>query len=202
MRTARAKRHADECAMAEFVAGLRALAGAHLRPQRVRFTHPAPTDAAEHRAFFLCPVEFEAQHTELELDASTLDEPMPNANARFEQVFSRQVERAIAQLSACDEPVDRVRAAVRATLRHSSLARIASALHTSARSLQRQLSAAGTSFAAIVDEARRDAAVDALARGASIAEVSHALGYRDSSAFFHAFKRWTGATPEQFRPPK
>jgi AraC-like DNA-binding protein len=202
MQSPRARRHADECAMAEFVSGLRALAGPHLRAQRVRFVHPAPVDAAEHRAFFLCPIEFDATHTELSLDAATLDAPMPNANARFEQVFDRQVARAIDQLGTSEDLVSRVRAEVRASLRSCSLDRVARALHTSARSLQRRLSDAETSFAAIVDDARRDAALDALSRGASIAEVSDALGYADSSAFSHAFKRWTGTTPERARAPK
>jgi AraC-like DNA-binding protein len=32
-----------------------------------------------------------------------------------------------------------------------------------------------------------------------IAEVAWLLGYRETSAFNHAFKRWTGKSPKQVR---
>jgi AraC-like DNA-binding protein len=33
----------------------------------------------------------------------------------------------------------------------------------------------------------------------SISEIAWLLGYQDVSAFTHAFKRWTGATPSAIR---
>ena len=33
----------------------------------------------------------------------------------------------------------------------------------------------------------------------AIAEVAYALGFNDPSAFHHAFVRWTGSTPGDYR---
>ncbi|MFO0561983.1 MAG: AraC family transcriptional regulator [Polyangiales bacterium] len=193
------RRHADECAMAEFVAGLRALAGDSLAPRVVRFRHEAPSDRSEHDAFFRCPLEFDRSHTGLELDRATLDAAMPHASERFEQVFLRQVERSLAALPTEQTFVDRVRAAIRETILRCSLDVVASALSMSQRSVQRRLRDEGTTFADVHDDVRREVALELLERGEAIVSVAQSVGYRDAPAFFHAFKRWTGTTPEQAR---
>jgi AraC-like DNA-binding protein len=53
----------------------------------------------------------------------------------------------------------------------------------------------GTSFAEVVDALRREMAVAYLDRGIPIAEVASLLGYADTTAFHHAFRRWTGSSP-------
>lgn len=195
----RSRRHADECAMAEFVAGLRALSGSDLSPSVVRFVHETPRDRSEHDALFRCPLEFGADHTGLVLDRATLEAPMPHASARFEQVFLRQVEHALSLLPARHTFEDRVRAAVRVTLRSCSLDAVASALAVSQRSLQRRLRDESTTFAAVHDDVRREVSLELLANGTPVQSIADAVGYRDAPAFFHAFKRWTGTTPEQAR---
>lgn len=194
-----ARRHADECAMAEFVAGLRALAGASLAPRVVRFRHEAPRDRSEHDAFFRCAIEFGCAHTGLELDRATLDAAMPHASERFEQVFLGQVERSLAALPTEQTFVDRVRSTIRETLVRCSLEVVASALAMSPRSVQRRLREERATFADVYDDVRREAAIELLERGEPIQSVAEAVGYRDAPAFFHAFKRWTGTTPEQAR---
>jgi AraC-like DNA-binding protein len=47
---------------------------------------------------------------------------------------------------------------------------------------------------------RRDLARQYLADpGVSISQMAWLLGYREVSAFTHAYKRWTGRTPRQAR---
>jgi len=46
---------------------------------------------------------------------------------------------------------------------------------------------------------RQELADDYLARGLSVAEISFLLGFSEPSAFFRAFKRWTGVTPIERR---
>ncbi len=81
-----------------------------------------------------------------------------------------------------------------------SLERIASALHTSPRTLHRRLEALDLGFRELRDDTRRRLAEQHLAdRGMGIAEVALMLGYSEQSAFTRAFKRWTGVTPSASR---
>jgi AraC-like DNA-binding protein len=51
-----------------------------------------------------------------------------------------------------------------------------------------------------VDDVRREFAERYLARESlNIGEVSYLVGFRDSSAFFKVFKRWTGKNPGEWR---
>src|SRR5262249_29014560 len=53
-------RVALETSLGQFAQGVRQVAGAEVDPLRVEFAHAAPARAALHRAFFRCPVAWEA----------------------------------------------------------------------------------------------------------------------------------------------
>jgi len=71
---------------------------------------------------------------------------------------------------------------------------------TTVRTLQRRLGDQGTTYSQLLDELRHDLAIYLLRdpdREAS--DISRELGYRDPAIFTRAFRRWTGATPSEFR---
>lgn len=82
----------------------------------------------------------------------------------------------------------------------ATLAAIASLMNTHVRTLQRELSAAGSDFRTLLDAARFQIARSALERGESITDLALDLGYSELSAFSRAFKRWAGVSPQQWRP--
>jgi AraC-like DNA-binding protein len=197
-----ARRHSDECAMAEILLGIRLLSGRDdLVPRAVRFRHPAPPDTREHAALFRCRLEFGASHTELDLDDVALDAPMRDANEAFCAIFQQQVERALAALPGESGTAAPVRAAARAALAGGActLAGTARMLGLGARTMQRRLHAEGTSFEELVDALRREMALAYLDKEVPIPQIAWLLGYADASAFHRAFKRWTGKSPERAR---
>jgi AraC-like DNA-binding protein len=195
------RRQADECAMAEIAIGVRLLSGRDVAPRVVRFRHAAPRDVREHETLFRCPLEFGAGHTEIVLDDAVLDAPMLHANEAYAAIFEQQLERALARLPRQAGAAPDVRAAARAALvgGRCTLAGTARMLGVSPRTMQRRLQSEGTSFGDLVDELRREMALAYLERNATIQETAWLLGYRDATAFHHAFKRWTGTTPGRTR---
>lgn len=77
---------------------------------------------------------------------------------------------------------------------------IARQLNMSSRTLHRHLQKEGTSFQQLKDEIRRDAAVAYMNRPElTVNAVSMLMGFHDTSAFYRAFKKWTGLSPGDFR---
>lgn len=77
---------------------------------------------------------------------------------------------------------------------------VASLLKLSSRTLKRRLAEQGTSFSALLEEARQLDAIMLLRKPQlSLERVATELGYADPANFTRAFKRWTGMTPSAFR---
>ena len=73
-------------------------------------------------------------------------------------------------------------------------------LHVSLRSLQRKLKEEDTSYKDLLEETRRQLALQYLRDSRrSIGEITYLLGFSEPSNFTRAFKRWTGKSPVQYR---
>ncbi len=83
---------------------------------------------------------------------------------------------------------------------HPSLEVAAEMAELSPRTLRRRLSAEGTSWRAVVDQARIDACHRLLGDpGRPLSQIATALGYSDQAHLTRAFRRWTGETPSAYR---
>ena len=81
-----------------------------------------------------------------------------------------------------------------------NIASVAQALNLSERTLARQLSEEGTTFLEIKDELRRKIALRLLRESSqSIEAIAEEIGFTSLTAFYRAFKNWTGSTPRAYR---
>lgn len=95
-----------------------------------------------------------------------------------------------------------MRVAIRTTLVSGGpdLETAARAAGISARSMQRKLMGAGTTFSAQVERTRRERAVELLEGSRmKVVEIALELGYSDAAHFTRAFRRWTAMTPSEHR---
>jgi AraC-like DNA-binding protein len=167
----------------------------------VRFDHRAPSAdpklLARYRDFFSCSVEFGAAHTEMLFEHAILEQPLRTADPDLYAILlpAAEAQRSTKRPEALF--AEQVRRALPSAFRSEAtqLEQIAQALGVTPRNLQRRLKDEGFTFQIVRDEARRELADRYLRDGLSLAEISFLLGFSEPSAFFRAFKRWTGATP-------
>ena len=171
------------------------------QPTRIALRRERPTCADRFSAFFDCPIEFSAPLNALYFDADLLQQPLPSADPELARANDRVV---IDYLNRFDR--ETLSMQVRARLidllpsGQPTQGQVAEALHMSVRNLQRRLQAEGTGFKQLLDETRRELAVQYVRQAyRPLGEITYLLGFSEPSNFTRAFRRWTGATPMEFR---
>ncbi len=99
-------------------------------------------------------------------------------------------------------PLRKIRATIRYFLKHGHpyLGQGAEKVGIPLRTLQRHLSAAGTSYTQLVNEVRFDLVTKLLEDPhVPIASIASRAGFAGHSSFSRAFNAWTGMTPNQYR---
>jgi len=172
------------------------------RPDEVHFRHHPAGAAADYERAFACRVRFGMKESGALLSPAALAAPLISANEQLAPQLEIQAQAAIDPRA----PIalrDAVSAALHVAWMEGTACRrevIARRLGIGARTLQRRLDAEGTSFAQVLDETRRAAALTLLAApGCSVGEVSRGVGYADQFAFNKDFRRWTGRSPSAYR---
>ncbi len=172
------------------------------RVAEARYAHRvSDVEATRHRAFFDAPVRFGAKYTELVFSRELLTTPLASADPNLLAILLPTAEEKRAQKSERLPLTEQVRRTLRTALSNddAQLERVAKRLGMTGRSLQRRLKDEGTVFQTVRDEMRRELADRYLGQGLSFSEISFLLGFSEPSAFFRAFKRWTGITPFERR---
>ena len=74
-------------------------------------------------------------------------------------------------------------------------------MNCSPRTLRRHLHDLGSSYQELLDELRFEQAKQWLTNDAMpIHRIAEHLGFSETASFRHAFVRWSGVAPSQFRP--
>ena len=196
-------RHQIEFAIVVLTRICRQLTNRHLQASRVSFTHRRRNDTAELRTFFGSEVTFGAAADELIFPTSIKQIAVVDADPYLNDVLIKYCEQAIADRSTKRSSFGlSVENAIVLLLPHgkTQAGEIARKLGVSRRTLARRLASEGLTFARIMQSLKSDLAKRHLAdQTLSISEIAWLLGYRDPSAFTHAFKRWTGRAPTALR---
>ncbi len=146
-------------------------------------------------------VRFSRRANRLVFDPALLDAPLVSADPAALRLAQEHCERLLASMGSESPVVDRVR---RLVLRRDagvrSFEELAAAVRVSPRTLRRRLADARVSFSTLLDEARRDRALQLLrSRTVSTKDVAERVGYSNVANFMRAFRRWTGQTPAAYR---
>ena len=71
------------------------------------------------------------------------------------------------------------------------------------RAFSRLLAAEGTTLTTLINDMKRDFAVEELAHtDRSVVEIATELGYANPTSFARSFKKWMGMSPRKYRRSK
>ncbi len=191
---------AHELCFALVAQRIRQLSTLPFRVTAVEFVHRA-ADPAPYRAWFDAPVVFGAPINQLVFPAAALDASLISSDPALLAILTRAADELQTRAPADPSLQAQVARVLRDALRtdEGHVENVSKRLGLTARSLQRRLKDEGTSFNLVREQVRRDLTQRYLAEKLSISEISFLLGFSEPSAFFRAFKRWTGMTPIEAR---
>lgn len=178
------------------------LTGGEFSLVEVRFSHPQPSYVEEYQRTFKTPIFFNSERNELIFRKEILDVPLsgslPDYHGRIEQLAEEQLNR----LAMGSRITRQVLSYLKANIGIAAIGveDAASHLNMTARTLQRKLKQEGVSFAELRDQLRHDMAQNQLQNSnVSMGVLASHLGFSDASTFYHAFKRWEGVSPGEYR---
>jgi AraC-like DNA-binding protein len=165
------------------------------------FPFAAPPHAQAYRVLFDGPTRFDADDTAIRFDARYLALPIKRDEAAMNQMLQRALPIQVRPYRRDRLLVQRVRQVLLNQPQDAHNADdLAALLHTSARTLHRQLKEEGATLQALKDEVRRERAMALLQRtNRPIKQIAAATGFLNEKSFIRAFKTWTGMAPGEWR---
>jgi AraC-like DNA-binding protein len=179
----------------------RSLTDRGFNPLAVELRRSAPGDPTPFQRYFKAPVAFDAGADALTLPKERCEERIPGANPEIARANDLVAAHALARWDR-SQLADRVRILLtdRLPTGAPSQNEVARALGMSPRALQRRLTIEETTYAAVLDDTRRELALAYLREGRySMTDIGYLLGFSGAASFTRAFRRWTGKTPSDYQ---
>jgi len=177
------------------------LGNKNMQPVAVYLTRPKPENLTDYEKFFQCPLHFNHSTNILAVSKQDFERPSPSRNKQLDEINEYELQRIVA--SSGEQSLSQLVKEQIISLFHTgdvSMETIARYFNISERTLLRRLKEEGFTFLELVDQTRKFLAKHHIEKTeSSFQEITFALGFKDSSTFYRAFKRWYGQTPSQFR---
>jgi AraC-like DNA-binding protein len=199
----RSDRHHMEFWLMSLVRLCRQLTNRHMVPSRIGAMHHRKKTPAEFRLLLGCEIGFGSSADEVVFPVAGKLMPIVSADPYLNELLLKYFEEALGHRRATAATLrSNVENAIIPLLPHgkANAGEVARQLGMSHRTLARRLAAEQLTFSEIRTELKTDLARRYLRDGdLPISQIAWLLGYREVSAFTHAFKRWTGTGPRQSR---
>lgn len=191
------------------IAGVVSTVPVFVRPVLSRYVDRIRIELAADEAYLrplleavgLRDVEYRCARSVIRMPRELLDEPLPQADehtlaicvAQCEQMLERRTRRHGLAADVRSELLS-------APSGMPGLNDVAESMHLHPRTLRRRLVAEGTSFRSLSNEVRAALAAELLSQvGLTVEQIARRLGYSETAAFNHAFSRWYGCSPNEYR---
>jgi AraC-like DNA-binding protein len=179
---------------------MRNLCGQRWNPTDVYLARREPRHPEPYREFFRAPLHFDANQSALAFPCSWLGHRLASADALLHRHLEREADKL--HTMRADDIAGELRRLLTTLIaeQRCSIDEVARRMGIHERTLNRRLQQQGTSFRRELDEVRYTLARQLLSdTEMPVTEIANTLAYSDASAFGHAFKRWSGASPAHWR---
>ncbi|MGE8348441.1 AraC family transcriptional regulator [Pseudomonas helleri] len=166
-----------------------------------RFAHSKPDYHARYQHTFNCPRLFDAPDNAFAFAKQWLEYPLPLANTITHQAMAERCRKQNLEFTGRQTWLSRIRQLLAAQLNAApGLEGLAEQMNCSPRTLRRHLHDAGCSYQELLDELRFERAKLLLHETEwPIYRIADTLGFSETASFRHAFVRWSGVSPSQYR---
>lgn len=176
------------------------LAGSHYDLRAVTLPHTPLAPLSVYRQFFGAPVIANQPRAGLHVSRGTMQSNLKAVDHSLRQIA---VDYLATHFRSPDQALaERVRQMLRRTLGTTQASKdaVADLLGMHPRTLQRRLDAEGSSFEAIREELRQEAALRYLRETRiPLGQLAGILGFSEQSAFTRSCRRWFGQSPSELR---
>ena len=191
---------AGDMLMANFLRMCQIAVGEHIVPVRVILQRPTPPCADRFNTFFAAPIEYGAPDNRLCFEPHLVNQPLMTNNPELARINDQAVIDYLAKFDSSNISM-RVRASIIEQLPSGTPKQtfIADELHMSLRNLQRKLKDEETTFKVLLENTRRELAIQYVREARRpVFEIAYLLGFSEPGNFSRAFRRWTGCSPAEF----
>lgn len=195
-------RHRVESYFAACITFGRWITGSQESPAKICFSHASPGFEEEYSRVFRCSVFFGAEENSISLPLRVLKLKLRDADQEVHRVMTGRVKQELSSYTARGGFVDQVRHAIRNDLADGtpSIDSVAGQLALKPWTLRRKLKVNDLDFTTLLDEVRKEMAVDWLTTSPrTVSDIAIGLGYSEQSAFNRAFRRWFDMAPLEYR---
>jgi len=194
------QRQAVENALALTHHAIMTLSRGNFGAREVWFSHERLLPLGNYQRYFGGPVHFGKPFNAVFFNSRDLAQPIPDPDPQLYELASSYIDTQFP--AAAMHLITRVHALSARLLLQGNCTHIeiAARLNMHPRTLQRRLREEGTSFEAIKDEVRRDAAARYLGQtDIPLTRIAALLGYSEPSVLTRSCQRWFDASPRQIR---
>ena len=196
-----AHRFAAEFALSAHLTTMKDLAGESFGFSQVALSYAKPAHACTYESFFGCPVLFKQRNNQYRYELARADGTIALADSRTHGMAREMCEQILSEINrARGLAADIRRMLFDRPGRYRNIEAAAEKLSMHPRALRRRLETEETSYRELLAEVRARLAIDYLRKtNMTNEEIASRLGYSDAANFRHAFIRWTGKSPSDFR---
>ena len=193
---------AIERSMSAMMAWGRALSGHNFPLIEARFSFPATRYHEHFVSIFGNNTTFEMSENCLIFDSQLLKLPITNGNQFLKSLIEDKAKAALQAITNDYSVTSRTKIAIEKILLSKSsisIDAVCDELATSRQTLYRKLKEEGCDYKSLSDEYKKAEALKLLqTESENITSISLRLGYKDTSSFYKAFKRWFGMSPKAY----